>query len=39
MCGVDLTTTLKRSDFGMKYAIPAISDEGKLPIAVEAYKE
>lgn len=39
MCGADLTTTIKRSDFGMKYAIPAISDEVKLMIAVEGYKE
>lgn len=39
MCGADLTTTIKRSDFGMKYAIPAISDEVKLLIAVEGYKE
>lgn len=39
MCGADLTTTIKRSDFGMKYALPAIGDEVKLMIAVEAYKE
>ena len=39
MCGADLMTTIKRSDFGMKYAIPAISDEVKLLIAVEGYKE
>ena len=39
MCGADLTTTIKRSDFGMKYALPAIGDEVKLLIAVEGYKE
>lgn len=39
MCGTDLTATIKRSDFGMKYALPAIGDEVKLMIAVEAYKE
>lgn len=39
MCGGDLVATIKRSDFGMKYAVPAISDEVKLIIAVEAYKE
>lgn len=39
MCGADLSATIKRSDFGMKYAIPAIGDEVKLMIAVEAYKE
>ena len=39
MCGADLTATVKRSDFGMKYALPAIGDEVKLMIPVEAYKE
>lgn len=39
MCGADLTATIKRSDFGMKYALPAIGDEIKLLIAVEGYKE
>jgi polyisoprenoid-binding protein YceI len=38
MCGVDLTGSIKRSDFGMKFAVPAISDEVKLIIAVEGYK-
>ena len=39
MCGGDLSATIKRTDFGMKYAVPAIGDEVKLIIAVEAYKE
>jgi polyisoprenoid-binding protein YceI len=39
MCGADLVGTIKRSEFGMKYAVPAISDEVKLVIAVEAYKD
>ena len=39
MCGGDLTATIKRTDYGMKYAVPAISDEVKLLIAVEGYKE
>ena len=39
MCGADLVATIKRSEFGMKYAVPAISDEVKLFIAVEGYKE
>lgn len=39
MCGADLTGSLKRSDFGMKYGIPAIGDEIKLFIAVEAYRD
>jgi len=39
MCGADLSGSLKRSDFGMKAGLPAIGDEVKLLIAVEAYKE
>lgn len=39
MCGADLVGTLKRTDFGMKYGVPAISDEVKLTIAVEGYRD
>ena len=39
VCGVDVTTTIKRSDFGMKYGIPAIGDEVKLIVPVEAIKD
>ena len=39
MCGADMVATIKRSDFGMKYGVPAIGDEVKLFIAVEGYKE
>lgn len=39
MCGADLAGTIKRTDFGMKFGVPAISDEVHLLIAVEAYKE
>lgn len=38
-CGADLTGTIKRSDFGMKYGIPGVSDEVQLTIQVEAYKD
>ena len=38
MCGADLSGAIKRSDFGMKFGIPAIADEIKLEIAVEGYK-
>ncbi len=38
MCGVDAVGAIKRSDFGMKAMIGAISDEVKLFIDVEAYK-
>ena len=40
MCGAEATTTIKRSEWGMKYGIPkAVSDEVKLTIPIEAYKE
>ena len=38
MCGADLSGTIKRSDFGMKFGVPAIGDDVALAIAVEAYK-
>ncbi|KAB2876328.1 MAG: polyisoprenoid-binding protein [Burkholderiaceae bacterium] len=39
MCGADLVGSIKRTDFGMKFGVPAISDEVKLLIAVEGYKQ
>lgn len=39
MCGADATTTLKRSDFNVKYAIPAVADDVKLSIPIEATKD
>ncbi|MBG9388713.1 YceI family protein [Caenimonas aquaedulcis] len=39
MCGAYAEGTLKRSDFGMKFGVPAISDEVKLAIGIEAYPE
>ena len=38
-CGGDFTTTVKRSDWGMKYAIPALGDEVTLRIPVESIKD
>ena len=38
MCGADISTTIKRSDFGMTKALPAVGDEIKISSAVEAYK-
>lgn len=38
-CGAEVRGTLKRSDFGMKYAVPALGDDIRLTIQVEAYKE
>ncbi|MEJ6021642.1 YceI family protein [Ramlibacter sp. PS4R-6] len=39
MCGADLEGSIKRTDFGLKFGVPAISDEVKLSIGVEAYPE
>ncbi|KTD36139.1 polyprenyl-pyrophosphate binding protein [Legionella nautarum] len=36
--GFTATTTLKRSDFGMKTLIPDVGDEVKIQIGAEAYK-
>jgi polyisoprenoid-binding protein YceI len=37
--GLEATTTLKRSDFGMTSSIPAIGDEAIIQIDVEATKQ
>ena len=40
MCGAEATTTIMRSDWGMKYALPkSVSDEIKLTIPIEAYRD
>ncbi|MFO1206965.1 MAG: YceI family protein [Burkholderiales bacterium] len=39
VCGADANATVKRSDFGMKYALPALGDDVKLVINVEALKD
>lgn len=38
MCGANVTATVKRSDFDVKYGLPAIGDEVKIAIQIEAYK-
>jgi len=38
-CGGDFVTTIKRTEFGMKYAVPAVADDVKLLIQVEAFKD
>ena len=38
MCGANIGSTIKRSDFGMTKYVPAISDEVKINVPVEAYK-
>ncbi|OHC65251.1 MAG: hypothetical protein A2040_07900 [Rhodocyclales bacterium GWA2_65_19] len=39
LCGADLQTTLKRSEFGMNYGIPGIGEDVRIVIAVEALKD
>lgn len=39
MCGADAEGSVKRTDFGMKFGVPAIADDVKLMIGVEAYPE
>ena len=39
MCGAYVEGTIKRTDFGMKFGVPAISDDVKLAIGIEAYPE
>ena len=38
-CGADVTATLKRSEFGMTKYVPAVSDEVKISVPVEAVKD
>jgi polyisoprenoid-binding protein YceI len=39
MCGGNASGSLKRTDFGMKYGVPAIGDEIRLWVVVEAYRD
>jgi polyisoprenoid-binding protein YceI len=40
MCGAEATTTVKRSDWGMKYGLPrAVGDDVRIVIPIEAYRE
>lgn len=39
MCGFNATAAIKRSDFGVKYGLPAIGDEMQLNLEVEAFKD
>ena len=39
MCGANASGSIKRSDFGMKFAIPAVGDEQKRWIEMEGLKE
>ena len=39
MCGGNASASLKRSDFGMKFGIPALGDDLKLFFEFEGYKD
>lgn len=39
MCGANATATIKRSEFGMSTYVPAIDDEVKIEIQIEALKD
>lgn len=39
MCGGEFTAEIKRSEWGIKYAIPALADDMLLRINVEAYRD
>jgi polyisoprenoid-binding protein YceI len=39
MCGANATATIKRSDFGLSAYVPAVGDEVKITIEVEATKD
>lgn len=39
VCGADLTTRIKRSDFGMTKFLPAVGDDVYIRIPVEAFKD
>jgi len=39
VCGADATAEIKRSDFGLKAFLPAVGDEVKIRIQVEAFKD
>ncbi len=39
MCGGNASASLKRTDFGMKYAVPAVGDEIRLYVEFEGFKD
>ena len=38
MCGAEISTTIKRSDFGMTKALSVVGDEIKIQSPIEAFK-
>ena len=39
LCGADVSTTIKRSEFGMTKYVPSIADEVVIKIPVEAFRD
>ena len=39
MCGGNASGALKRTDFGMKYGVPAVGDEVRLELQFEGYRQ
>lgn len=39
LCGANATATIKRSDWGLAAYVPAVADEVKIEIQIEAYKD
>ena len=39
MCGANATATIKRSEFGLSTYVPAVGDEVKITIEIEALKD
>lgn len=39
MCGGNASGSLKRTDFGMKFAVPAVGDEVRLYVGFEAFRD
>ena len=39
MCGGDASGSFKRTDFGMKFGVPAVGDEVRLKINFEGFRE
>jgi|ERR1700674_950210 polyisoprenoid-binding protein YceI len=38
-CGAEVSTIIKRSDFGMSFGLPAVGDDIKIAIELEAIKD
>lgn len=39
VCGFDASTSIKRSDFGVKYGLPGVGDDMQITLEVEAIKQ